>query len=95
MDIDLKTELIRRFAVNDKKDGDLEESLKWLEGGDLKKVTTETAFQLAKGGRNVFMIHDDGTDTVLDDIDFEEEYYTDKSKSWPEIETIFLVEGEL
>lgn len=90
----LNIEMIRRFAVKDKSDGDMKQSLEWLASG-LTQVKTETAFQLARGGRDVMMLYADGTDSLLDDIDAESEYYPDKSKSWPQIETIFLVEGEL
>lgn len=89
----LNIELIRRFAKNIDED-DFKASLNWLADG-ITQVKTETAFQLAKGGRAVFQIYADGTDTQLDDLESEREYYPDLSKTYPEIETIFIVEGDL
>lgn len=86
-------ELLQRFAKHDDPET-FKGSLEWIESG-LTPVKTKTAFELARGGRDVFAIYADGTDTQLDDIETEAEYYADMSKSWPEIETIFVVEGEL
>ena len=87
----MNIELAKRFARNP---DSFIEGLGWLSDG-LTPVTTETAFQLARGGRTVFMIHADGLDTVLDDIEMESEHYPDKTLSYPDIETIFVVEGRL
>lgn len=90
---DFEIEIIRRSANAD--DGmNLQATIDWVEKG-LTKVRTDTAFMLARGGREVWQMYGDGTDSLLDDIETESEYYPDKSKSWPEIETIFVVEGEL
>lgn len=89
----IEIEIVRRTAHVD--DGvNIQSTLDWIAGG-ITPVKTATAFQLAKGGREVFQIYADGTDTLLDDIEAESEYYPDKSKSYPEIETIFVVEGDL
>lgn len=87
---DIDYAIIERGAMG----GTLKETLQWVAGG-LTPVKTETAFQLARGGGAVFAIYDDGTDSQLDDIESEEQYYPDKSKSYPEVPTIFVVEGEL
>ena len=90
---DYEIEIIRRSANAD--DGmNLQATIDWVEKG-LTKVRTDTAFMLARGGREVWQMYADGTDSLLDDLETESEYYPDKSKSWPEIETIFVVEGEL
>lgn len=87
----IEVEILQRFARNSET---LESGIDWLASG-LTPVKTATAFQLARGGRAVFQIYEDGTDGQLDDLDTEAEYYPDQSKSYPEIPTIFVVEGEL
>lgn len=89
---DIEIEILKRFAECNMEN--FVSGMKWLASG-LTPVKTETAFQLARGGRAVFMIYADGTDSQLDDIDSEIEYYQDLKKSYPEIDTIFVVEGEL
>lgn len=88
---EVQLEILKRFARNEES---FSNGVKWLACG-LTQVKTETAFQLATGGRDVFAIYADGTDAQLDDLESMREYYEDLSKSWPEIETIFVVEGEL
>jgi len=83
-------ELVRRFVQKDKEAHELETDLNWLDC--LKPVSTRTAFRYAEDGQDVFMIYADGTDSQLDDLETEREYYPDLSKSWPKIETIFVVE---
>lgn len=91
---DFELEIIRRSANAD--DGmNLQNTIEWIMNTQLTKVKTDTAFILARGGREVYQMYADGTDSLLDDIESENEYYPDKSKSYPEIETIFVVEGEL
>ena len=87
----LEIELIKRFANSDDPKR-YESGLYWIASG-LTQVTTETAFQLARGGRNVYIVDND-CDYQLDDIETLWEYYSDL-KTYPEIESIFLVEGKL
>lgn len=83
-------ELIHRFT-NQSDTSDLESKLRWIP--DLTPVTTATAFQLSKGGRDVWCIDKDA-DYYLE-VEVQDEYYPDKMKTYPEIETIFVVEGKL
>lgn len=96
----LNIEIINRVAQNNP--DTMVATLEWMAGG-LTHVTTQTAFQLARGGGEVYMFYGDGTDSLLDDIGHEADYYLapecldekGKPKTYPEIETIFLVEGKL
>lgn len=89
----LNVQLLGRFAQGGQETH--ENGINWLANKKLTQVTTKTAFQLAKGGREVWGVDADGTDYLIDDIELHSEYYPDKTKTWPEIETIFLVEGVL
>lgn len=64
--------------------------LDWIE--TLEQVTTEEAFKLAEDGKEVYAIYDDGTDSLLDDLETEREYYKDLSLTYPHIPTIFVIE---
>lgn len=84
-----KAEVIRRFIKNEE-NCSLADSIEWFE--DCEIVTTRKAFQLAKADKSVIQLFADGTDTQLEDSELEHDYFPDKSKSWPEIETIFILE---
>ena len=92
----VKRELARRFIVqagnNPEPVNSLVTNLDWLE--ILEDIPTETAFNRAEAGEDVFMVYEDGTDNMLDDIEVEREYYKVNGKydSYPDIETIFVQE---
>jgi hypothetical protein len=89
---DLKWELIKRFTSwNDVEAGQYR--VEWVMSTELTQVKTSTAFILARGGVNVTCI-DKACDYPLE-VDEQDEFYEDKSITYPEIETIFVVEGSL
>lgn len=84
-----KAEAVKRLLLNEN-ENPLADSLEWLDSCSI--LTTRRAFEVAGGDREVVQLFADGTDAILEDCDFEHEYFPDKSKSWPEIPTIFVVE---
>lgn len=84
-----KAEAIKRL-LKDEENHPFVDSLTWLDKCLI--VTTRRAFELAYKDKTVIQLYADGTDSELDAMDIEEEYFPDKSQSWPNVETIFLVE---
>lgn len=89
----VNVELVRRLAKKDVEGYDLAGDLLWL--GSLTPLSTRTAFALAKDGRDVYEVSLDGNDHLLEDIESESAHYLDKSKSWPQIEAIWVIEGDI
>lgn len=91
---EVQKEIVERLASEWKAQGkngeEILSDILWIQ--DLEQVRTSEAFVLAGQGKEVYMIYEDGTDSQLDDIEAESEYYPDKTKSYPEIETIFVIE---
>lgn len=87
-----KAEIVKRFIKNEENHS-LADSLEWFESQ--KIITTRKAFELAEKDIAVIQLFADGTDSQLDDLEAENEYFPDKSKSWPNIETIFVTEVKL
>lgn len=86
-----KAEIVRRFIRNETHaDNPLADSLEWFEKQTI--ITTRKAFELARKDRTVIQLFADGTDSQLEDLELEDEYFPDKTKSWPHIATIFVTE---
>ena len=91
---DTELEIVRRYASwNDKEAG--KAGIEWFFNSrkNLTVVSTEVAFALARGGMDVMCIDEDA-DYALES-DFQDEHYPDKSKSYPDIETIFVLESAI
>lgn len=78
---DTDEELLSRFV---KQPENLVSGIEWITGG-LTRVLPETAVQLARGGRPVFCVDDDGTDYR----------YEAGDPIAVDTTTIFVVEGKL
>lgn len=93
MSDEVKKEILSRLRRNWKQNGasksERDSDREWVD--NLRHITTEDAFRMARAG-TVIQIFEDGTDSQLDDLKTESEYYPDKTKNWPEIPTIFVVE---
>ena len=89
---DLQLKLVQRYASWDDVDAG-REGIEWAMNSNLTQVKTATAFALARGGISVTCVDEDA-DYELE-VDEQDEHYPDKTKTYPEIETIFVVEGEL
>lgn len=87
---EIQLEIILRSSQDWEDTGDVKRELNWIKR--LRQVSTAEAFALAEKGEEVVQIYADGTDSVLDDLETEREYYPDITKNYPEIDTIFVVE---
>lgn len=91
---EVKKEALARLRANWKASNtpakDRDEDRYWL--SNLRHISTEEAFKIAESGGTIVQLFEDGTDSLLDDLKTENEYYPDKSKSYPEIPTIFFEE---
>ena len=72
---------------------ELGKAIDWLMSAKLHQLTTAEAFDLSEK-KTVICIDADGVDYELE-ADDQDEHYPDKSKNYPEIETIFVIEGSL